>query len=58
MDRAGNGDFAVAIRSGVIEGKKVTLYAGSGIVSGSDSEWEYEETNIKLETMAWALNSE
>ena len=58
IDGAGNGDFAVAIRSGLVQGKNVRLYGGSGIVAGSDPAREYEETNIKLETMAWALKSE
>jgi isochorismate synthase len=58
VDGAGNGDFTVAIRSALVHGKYATLYAGSGIVAGSDPLREYDETRLKLETMAWALRSE
>ena len=58
LDASGNGDFAVAIRSALLEGDRATLYAGSGIVAGSDPDREYEETNIKLRTMRKALSSD
>ncbi len=58
IDAKGNGDIAVAIRSALIEGNHATLYAGSGIVAGSDPAREHEETALKLRTMLWALQAE
>jgi menaquinone-specific isochorismate synthase len=42
------GEFAVAIRSALINRKKLYTFSGCGIVEGSDAESEYEETEIKL----------
>lgn len=42
------GEFAVAIRSALINKKKLYAFSGCGIVEGSDAESEYEETEIKL----------
>src|SRR5690606_32239141 len=36
LDRNDNGEFAVAIRSGLINGKKASLFAGCGIVGDSN----------------------
>ncbi|MDP3830263.1 MAG: chorismate-binding protein, partial [Ignavibacteriaceae bacterium] len=44
-------DFAVAIRSGVINEKKLTAFAGCGIVDASKHETEFEETNLKFNTL-------
>ena len=41
-------EFAVAIRSGLIEENKLRLFAGAGIVSGSDPEKEWQEIETKL----------
>ena len=41
-------EYAVAIRSCLIEGKTVRLYSGTGIVEGSDPEREWEELDQKL----------
>ncbi len=41
-------EYAVAIRSCLIEGKTVRLYSGTGIVEGSDPEQEWEELDQKL----------
>jgi len=58
LDAAGNGDFAVAIRSALIRGSEATLFAGNGIVAESKPEREYEETNVKLKAMLWALGQQ
>ncbi len=58
VDAGGNGDFAVAIRSALIEGNQARLYAGNGIVEGSDAVKEFEETELKLRAMLWALRQE
>jgi len=57
LDSVGGGEFAVAIRSGLVRGGAALLYAGCGIVAGSDPAREYEEASIKLEAMRWALSS-
>lgn len=46
MDSNRNGEFAVAIRSGLVQGNIVSLFAGCGVVRDSDPEAEYEETKI------------
>jgi menaquinone-specific isochorismate synthase len=55
MDYQGNGEFAVAIRSGLIQGKEASLFAGCGIVADSNAESEYKETSIKFRPMLTAL---
>ena len=55
FDLDGNGEFAVAIRSGVIAGNRAQLWAGAGIVAGSDPERELAETEIKFRAMLGAL---
>lgn len=52
---SGNGEFAVAIRSALIDGKCARLYAGSGIVRDSDPLREWEETAIKFRPVLEAL---
>lgn len=51
VDAAGDGEFAVTIRSAVIDGDRLRLFAGAGIVAGSDPELEVAETGAKLATM-------
>ena len=51
MDACGQGEFAVALRSGVIDDRKFFLWAGAGIVVGSDPESEFAETEIKLSAL-------
>ena len=55
MDRAGNGTFVVALRSGLLVGEKAELYAGAGIVSDSDAEAEWMEIEWKFAPMQAAL---
>jgi menaquinone-specific isochorismate synthase len=55
VDRRGDGDWAVALRCAVIDGRRATLSAGAGIVAGSDPEAEWTETQAKLEPMLRAL---
>ncbi len=50
-----SGEFAVAIRSGLIEENSATFYAGCGIVADSDAETEWKETILKLRPMLSAL---
>ncbi|MFC4404804.1 isochorismate synthase [Gracilibacillus xinjiangensis] len=55
FNRSFNGEFAVAIRSGLICDEKASLFAGCGVVKDSDPEMEYEETKIKFTPMLEAL---
>jgi menaquinone-specific isochorismate synthase len=41
--------FAVGIRSGLIQGAMLRLYAGAGIVAGSDDEREWAELENKMD---------
>ncbi|AEH46717.1 isochorismate synthase [Parageobacillus thermoglucosidasius] len=58
MDAEGNGEFAVAIRSGLFQGKEAFIFAGCGVVGDSDPMSEYEETKVKLTPMLSALGVE
>ncbi|MGQ9907725.1 MAG: isochorismate synthase [Candidatus Flexifilum sp.] len=55
VDAAGDGMFAVGIRSAVISGKHVRLYAGAGIVADSDPDAEWHETETKFAPLLDAL---
>ncbi|WP_337018540.1 isochorismate synthase [Oceanobacillus massiliensis] len=55
LDSNQNGEFAVAIRSALIQGNEASLFAGCGVVKDSDPEKEYEETKIKLLPMLTVL---
>ncbi len=55
IDPAGNGEFAVALRSGLIDGKHATLFGGCGIVADSQPESEYIESCLKLQVMLRGL---
>ncbi len=51
----GTGELAVGIRSALLLGERVVLYAGAGIVAGSDPDREWDETALKMTTMREAL---
>jgi salicylate biosynthesis isochorismate synthase/menaquinone-specific isochorismate synthase len=55
FDLDGDGELAVAIRSGVLVGQRAHLWAGAGIVAGSDPDRELAETDLKLRAMLGAL---
>ncbi|MEG4069604.1 isochorismate synthase [Microcoleus sp. Pol11C2] len=55
IDRRGNGEFAVGIRSALIDGDRAILYAGNGIVAGSEPEKELAEIQLKLQPLLNAL---
>jgi isochorismate synthase len=55
FDAAGDGDFWVGIRSGVVTGALARVYAGAGIVAGSDPGAEYRETGWKQRALLGAL---
>jgi menaquinone-specific isochorismate synthase len=55
FDAAGDGEFAVALRSGVLEQERAHLYVGAGIVRDSRPAEEFAETEWKLAALAGAL---
>lgn len=55
VDLSGSGEFAVAIRSALIDGTTASMFAGCGIVAGSDPREELAETDMKLQPMRAAL---
>ncbi len=57
FDAAGDGDFAVALRSCVLRGREAFLYAGAGIVRDSDPDLEYTETELKKQALLSALGA-
>ncbi|MFB6301815.1 MAG: isochorismate synthase MenF [Haloferacaceae archaeon] len=55
FDAAGNGEFAVTIRSAVAEADAVTMFAGVGIVADSDPDREWDEVQLKYRPILDAL---
>ena len=57
VDGNGNGEFAIAIRCALLQGKEAYLYAGDGIVAGSDPDTEDHETMMKFKPLLTALGA-
>jgi len=57
IDSEGGGEFVVGLRSALVREDVATLYAGCGIVPGSDPAREYRESELKLDAMLYALNA-
>lgn len=55
VSAAGDGHFVVGLRSALIHQNKCHVYAGAGIVKGSEPAREFEETRLKLASMLGAL---
>lgn len=56
-DADGNGEWAVTIRCGTVQGNTIRLFAGAGIVADSCPDAELAETQGKLGTMLRALGA-
>lgn len=54
-DRKGEGEFALALRCALVRGRRATLYAGGGMVTGASLDHELVETEWKLQPMVSAL---
>jgi isochorismate synthase len=48
MDATEDGEFCVALRSALLRDREAHLFAGVGVVAGSDPEAELAETEVKL----------
>ena len=55
IDARGDGELGIALRSGQITGNEVRIFAGCGIVAGSDPVVELAESNAKFSAMRSAL---
>jgi menaquinone-specific isochorismate synthase len=55
VDGRGNGEWAIALRCGEIDGSRARLFAGCGIVAGSQPDSELAETETKFRPMRRAL---
>jgi salicylate biosynthesis isochorismate synthase/menaquinone-specific isochorismate synthase len=55
VDGRGDGELAVAIRCGLLWEDGARLYAGAGLLRGSDPDSELAETRLKLEALLRAL---
>jgi menaquinone-specific isochorismate synthase len=51
MDPTEDGEFCVALRSALLRDRDAHLYAGVGVVAGSDPAAELAETEVKLEAL-------
>jgi menaquinone-specific isochorismate synthase len=55
VDARGNGEWGIALRCGEIAGSRARLFAGCGIVAGSQPDAELAETETKFRPMRRAL---
>jgi menaquinone-specific isochorismate synthase len=55
VDANGNGEWGIALRCGQLSGRSARLFAGCGIVAGSEPAAELAETLVKLQPMRGAL---
>jgi len=51
MDATEDGEFCVALRSALLRDREARLFAGVGIVAGSDPAAELAETEVKLQAL-------
>lgn len=54
----GDADFAIVIRTVLVQGKKASVQAGAGIVADSDPAYEFRETERKMAAMLTAIGGE
>jgi menaquinone-specific isochorismate synthase len=56
IDLDGNCEFVVGIRSALVTGDRARLYAGAGIVAGSQVQREVAEIQLKFQSLSRALS--
>ncbi|AKB81079.1 Anthranilate synthase, aminase component [Methanosarcina barkeri 3] len=54
----GDADFAIVIRTIIVQDKKASVQAGAGIVADSDPGYEFRETERKMGAMLAAIDGE
>ncbi len=57
MDGAGDGEFAVGLRSAVVQGARTWLFAGNGIMGDSVPQSEFDEVQLKFRPVGEALGA-
>ncbi|MBI4312574.1 MAG: chorismate-binding protein, partial [Chloroflexi bacterium] len=55
VDAMGEGELWVGIRSALVRGDRAVLFAGAGIVDGSEPSREFAETEMKFQPLLKAL---
>ncbi|GGO63570.1 isochorismate synthase [Nonomuraea cavernae] len=55
IDAHGDGEWGIALRSGLISGRRARLFAGGGIMGNSDPASELAEAQAKFRVMQYAL---
>jgi menaquinone-specific isochorismate synthase len=58
IDSSGDGELGIALRCGQITDHTIRIFAGCGIVAGSNPEKELEESNAKMVAMRSALQAD
>ena len=57
VDAQGNGEWGIALRCAEVDGARARLFAGGGIVAGSDPAAELAEAQAKFRPMQFALEA-
>jgi menaquinone-specific isochorismate synthase len=57
IDARGNGEWGIALRCAEVDGNRARLFAGCGIVAGSDPTAELAETQAKFAVIQFALEA-
>lgn len=55
IDANGDGEWGIALRSGIVNGRRARLFAGCGIMGDSDPASELAEAQAKFRVMQYAL---
>ncbi|WP_219470057.1 isochorismate synthase [Nonomuraea rhizosphaerae] len=55
IDAHGDGEWGIALRSGIVRGRRARLFAGGGIMGDSDPGSELAEAQAKFRVMQYAL---
>ena len=55
LNARGGGEFLVGLRSALVEGQHARVYAGAGLVEGSEPLREWAETELKFQALLAAL---
>jgi menaquinone-specific isochorismate synthase len=57
IDASGDGELGIALRTGQISGNQIRIFAGCGIVAGSNPDKELEESAAKMIPMRSSLSN-